>query len=278
VKHRAAVGPGAPGLDVPAAPLPARPRPEASQPVVDGTSASPTPGWWIAAAGASLLAFVLLLTVVVLTGGVIGVDTAVRAHIVSVRTPALTVAARLVTTLGSFPVVVAVAVLAAAVLRRRTRRLISSVVLLTAVVVTAALVYLCKIAVGRTRPGTDTLIGVPSLDYSFPSGHTTDGTLGYVLVALLLGATLRPPARRLLVVAAVLVAAAVGLTRIYLGYHWTTDVLAGWFLAGGVALTSSFAVQRFTGSALRDVPASDAGAPGSGRAGTTGPRRGGRSG
>jgi undecaprenyl-diphosphatase len=162
--------------------------------------------------------------------------------------------------LGSFPVVVAVAVLAAAVLWRRTHRLISSVVLLTAVVVTAALVYLCKIAVGRPRPGTDTLIGVPSSDYSFPSGHTTDGTIVYVLVALLLGVTLRPLARRLVVVAAVILAAAVGLTRVYLGYHWTTDVVAGWSLAAGVALTSSFAVQRFTGPtgpAPRNRPAAD---------------------
>lgn len=192
-----------------------------------------------------MLGFLLLLAAVVATGGVDPVDSTVMRWTSSVRLPALTVAARVVTTLGSFPVVVAVAVLAAALLWRRTRSLVFSTVLLTSVVVTAAVVYPFKIAVGRVRPSVDTLLGAPSPDYSFPSGHTTNGAGVYVLTALLLVATLQTAfRRRLLIVAAVLVAAAVGLTRIYLGCHWATDVLAGWFLAAAVVLTGTFLARR----------------------------------
>lgn len=191
-----------------------------------------------------VLGFALLLLVVLLTGGVDRVDAAVLRWTVSARDPLLTPVARALTVLGSVPVVLVAAVLAAGLLRRRTRGWTSSAVLLTAVVVTGAVVYLAKVAVGRARPSLDTLLGSPSLDYSFPSGHTTDGTVVYVLAAVLLGATLRTPARRrLLVGGAVLLGVVIGLTRVYLGYHWLTDVLAGWSLAAAVVLTASAVAQ-----------------------------------
>lgn len=220
----------------------------------------PTAGRWLLAAAGSLLGFLLLLVAVLVTGGVDSVDTALMRWTATVRVPAVTLVAHLVTTLGSVAVVVAVAVLAATLLWRRTRSLVAPTVLLTSVVVTGAVVYLCKVAVGRTRPSTDGLLGTPSLDYSFPSGHTTNGAVVYLLTALLLAATLRSAARRrLLVAGAVLVAVAVGLSRVYLGYHWGSDVLAGWFLAAAVVLTGAFLTRLLaspTGPALIQRPGS----------------------
>lgn len=60
---------------------------------------------------------------------------------------------------------------------------------------------------------------------SWPSRHTTSATLGAGLIAEILGG---PPAHR----AACLVAVAVGVSRLVLGVHWPTDVLAGWVFAG----------------------------------------------
>jgi membrane-associated phospholipid phosphatase len=215
------------------------------------------PGWWLAVAGAALLGFVLVLAVVVASGGVDRLDTAVLSRAPALRTPALTAAARWVTDLGSFPVVVGVALLVAAVLWRRTRDPLFSVVLLVSVVVTAAGVYLIKIAVGRARPPTTTLVGAPSWDYAFPSGHTANATVVFVLGALLLGATLRPVARRAVLAVAGAVAAAVGLTRVYLGYHWSTDVVAGWLLAAAVVLTAGFAARALTAGAGAGPPCHD---------------------
>lgn len=214
--------------------------------VTDVAPSQPAIGRLVAAA-VSLLGFLLLLVTVVVTGGVDPVDTAVMWWTGGVRTPPATLVAHLVTTLGSFPVVAAVAVLAAALLWRRTRSLVTPTVLLTSVVVTAAVVYLCKVAIARPRPPTDGLLGSPSLDSSFPSGHTTNGAVVYLLTALLLAATLRAAGRRLLLAGAVLVAVAVGLSRVYLGYHWATDVLSGWFLAAAVVLTASFLNELLTG-------------------------------
>lgn len=215
---------------------------------IDVAGPQPAAGRWLIAAGGSLLGFLLLLVAVLVTGGVDPVDTAVMRWTATVRVPPVTLVAQLVTTLGAVPVVVAVAVLAATLLWRRTRSLVAPTVLLTSVVVTGGVVYLCKVAVGRPRPSTDGLLGVPSLDYSFPSGHTTDGAVVYLLTALLLAATLRSATRRrLLVAGAVLVAVAVGLSRVYLGYHWGTDVLAGWFLATAVVLTGALLTRLLAG-------------------------------
>jgi len=121
------------------------------------------------------------------------------------------------------------------VLWRRTQSIGLSLVLPTAVVVTAGLVYLLKSAVSRARPPIDTLLGTPSTDFSFPSGHTTNGSVVYLLSALLMATTFeRLWQRRLLRVIGGLVGLAVGLTRVYLGFHWATDVIAGWLLAAAV--------------------------------------------
>jgi membrane-associated phospholipid phosphatase len=87
-----------------------------------------------------------------------------------------------------------------------------------------------------------TVIGSAQRDFSFPSGPTTNATLAYVLAALLLTAGMRRALwRRVTSASAVALAFLVGLSRIYLGYHWATDVLAGWLLATAVIAASYFA-------------------------------------
>lgn len=85
-----------------------------------------------------------------------------------------------------------------------------------------------KSAIGRHRPpAVDQLVTETSP--SFPSGHTLGSTAVVgVLAALVVLSPRGPVARGAAVAVAALFAVAIGLTRIYLGVHWTTDVLAGW--------------------------------------------------
>lgn len=66
---------------------------------------------------------------------------------------------------------------------------------------------------------------------SLPSGHTLGSTvvLGS-LSAIAFGLLRRPANRAALAIVIVVVIAAVGLSRLYLGVHWSTDVLTGWLL------------------------------------------------
>jgi membrane-associated phospholipid phosphatase len=89
--------------------------------------------------------------------------------------------------------------------------------------------------IGRARPPVADWAGAAG-GPSFPSGHTTAATLFAVCVAwaLMARARARWPRRAIWAVAA-LYAAVIGWSRIWLGVHWPTDVLAG--LLFGVAWT-----------------------------------------
>ncbi|TQJ90971.1 phosphatase PAP2 family protein [Streptomyces sp. SLBN-31] len=67
--------------------------------------------------------------------------------------------------------------------------------------------------------------------YAFPSGHTTTSALAAGLLCWAVTRRSRPDLARTTCVLAVCWAAAVGATRVYLGVHWTSDVLGGWLLA-----------------------------------------------
>ena len=70
----------------------------------------------------------------------------------------------------------------------------------------------------------------PAVNYSFPSGHAFVGTVFNGLLAAIL-CDLFPRRRAYIVAAAAALVLAIGFSRIYLGYHYPTDVLGGWLAA-----------------------------------------------
>jgi undecaprenyl-diphosphatase len=83
---------------------------------------------------------------------------------------------------------------------------------------------------GFDRPRPD-LVPHESIVYtaSFPSGHSMMAAVVYLtLGALLARMEPRPKTRIYVICVAVFLTIAVGISRVYLGVHWPTDVLAGW--------------------------------------------------
>ena len=93
-----------------------------------------------------------------------------------------------------------------------------------------ALGIVLKSGYGRPRPDVVThLVEVTSL--SFPSGHAMNSAVVYLTLATLLART--EPNERVrvyLLVVAISLALLVGVSRVYLGVHWPSDVVAGWCL------------------------------------------------
>lgn len=155
-------------------------------------------------------------------------------------------AARDVTALGGGPVLTLITVLAIGYLVT-CRRGWSALILAAATSGGAWLNSALKHAFMRERPAV-----VPHLmevsSASFPSAHAMNSAVVYVTLAMLLALTeRRAPVRSYLLGAALLLTMIVGITRVYLGVHWPSDVLAGWSIGiawAGAWTAAAIALQR----------------------------------
>lgn len=108
--------------------------------------------------------------------------------------------------------------------------------LVTATISGSILLLFLKSFFGRPRPQiVDHLVTVQSM--SFPSGHATNSALVYLTIAALASDVEPSSVGRIYIMAiAIIMTILVGLSRLYLGVHWPSDVAAGWALGAGWAL------------------------------------------
>ncbi len=212
-------------------------------------------------AAAALLAFAGLASEM-LEGETLGFD---RAVLLALRHPGapydpigprwMPEVARDVTGLGGNAILTFVTLAVAgylALLRKRAAALLVLVTVGGGVALSTAL----KLAFQRPRPD---LVphGAEVYTASFPSGHAMLSAVTYLtLAALLIQVQVQWRAKTYVLTLAILVTLLIGVSRVYLGVHWPTDVLAGWCIGGAWALLcwlAALALQR-----NRQVERSDA--------------------
>jgi undecaprenyl-diphosphatase len=180
--------------------------------------------------GAAIIASIgfVILAAVMRAGALDRLDRAVELaiHRLDARPPdlAMEAAAQLGANEVLLPVVAAVTALAI----RMRRRAVALILVIDTVVVIAAY-SLLKVMFSRERPRLFDKFELPT-GYSFPSGHAMSavGIYGVVAAALI---ALYPRARPPVIATAIALIALIGLSRIYLGVHWPSDVIGG-FLGG----------------------------------------------
>jgi undecaprenyl-diphosphatase len=140
----------------------------------------------------------------------------------------------------------ALAVVIALALRHR-RRAIALVLAVDAIAVIAAYSAL-KVMFSRERPRLFDKVALPT-SYSFPSGHAMSaiGIYGAMAAALI---ALYPRSRRLVIPPAIALIIAIGVSRVYLGVHWPSDVLGGWLAGVPLLVASVHLIHRPLGRSL----------------------------
>jgi len=173
------------------------------------------------------------------------------------RTSALVDGAKAITELGAAPLLALLAVAATAALWWRGQRVIVAVAPAIALGFAATIASVAKQMVGRARPPLSLRL-VSETEPSFPSGHATDSAAFYIALALVVAVFVwrRPLARVAVTVAGVLTTTAIGLSRLELGVHWPTDVLAGWALGTTAALVVVLGVAALSRAVPPTAPVS----------------------
>ena len=132
---------------------------------------------------------------------------------------------RVVTQLGSTPVIIAVCVVVSIIEYRRLPTRAVPAFLATVAVSQLALANLIKVVVGRDRPNVARLVSASG--FSFPSGHAAASAAVYAAIALVMGRRRSGRTKAVLAGVAGGITVAVAMSRVLLGAHWLTDVIAG---------------------------------------------------
>jgi undecaprenyl-diphosphatase len=151
-----------------------------------------------------------------------------------------------ITALGGVTVLSIVTAIAAGYLLA-VRKLATAAFLIAATVGGGVAGTLLKWAFARPRPDVvEHLVQVHTT--SFPSGHAMNSAVTYLTLGVLLARAEKDrPVRIYLLAVAISLTLVIGFTRVYLGVHWPSDVIAGWCVGAAWAVMCSFvarALQR----------------------------------
>jgi membrane protein DedA with SNARE-associated domain/membrane-associated phospholipid phosphatase len=192
----------------------------------------------IAVSGVGIFVFVLYITVLAGDLGPTPFDNSFLDLADRLRNDMLVDVAKVVSALGALPTIAGLVAATAALLAMR-RRGTEAIVLVLSLVLIYITVKVTKEAVDRPRP-SGSLVGTSGEAY--PSGHAAYAT-AWIACAIALTRRLRLVTSGTLVFVALAIAAAVGVSRIYLRAHWWSDVAGGWGLGAGIfALLAALAV------------------------------------
>lgn len=192
------------------------------------------------------VAFAALFDSVLEGDGIAALDRPVLRWLAAHRDGEMTVAMELLTSLGGPVVLPLIAAAGALLLSWRARSWTAAAVVALTATGSGVITLAGKHLVGRQRPALEYSVTGDG-GFSFPSGHALNSLAILGVLAVLLARTMHSWSRRVwTLTCAAVVIGLIGLSRLYLGVHWLTDVLAAWLL-GGLWLTTVIVVWQFAG-------------------------------
>lgn len=170
-------------------------------------------------------------------GGLISRDGATLAWFIDHRTDALITASRAISTLGSFTSLSLLGIALGLWLWRRGVHPLLTASPVASLCLAGIASTVAKALFDRPRPPIEVRAAHVTLA-AFPSGHATSAASLFVAVSAVVALAIvnRPRTQLLTLVIGAAAAGAVGISRLVLGVHWLSDVVAGWALGTAVAV------------------------------------------
>jgi len=188
----------------------------------------------------AVLTFVLLLALLLGWQHLRSLDEGIMTLVQEHRQPYLNSVAVIITRLGDFRTQLVAAIILIVLLgaMRQWRGMFFS---LGSLLGTAVANGTLKNLLARARPD---ILAEPLTTYSLPSGHSSASFAFFLTLGILVSRGQFPRVRLTWLAVAALPALTIATTRVYLGVHWPTDVLAGALLAGSFCALSLAVMQR----------------------------------
>jgi undecaprenyl-diphosphatase len=162
---------------------------------------------------------------------IVDFDSIVISAIQGLESPGLTSIMKFFTTIGSSPVVIVLSLFLLFFLYKVLHHRIELILFITALVGSVILNDLLKNLFHRTRPNLHRLIDISG--YSFPSGHAMTAFTVYGIIAFLLWRHISTKRGRiLLILFTVFMILMIGISRVYLGVHYPSDIIGGYLASG----------------------------------------------
>lgn len=178
------------------------------------------------------------------TGYLDGFDDAVRYRVYSIRSEKLTMFWKLITHTGDRDTVITLGVILLLIKSLRKKYGVKFVI---AALSSTALYQVMKYIFQRPRPDVALRL-IEESGYSFPSGHSMNCLVSYgILIYLLLKYCENRKLAKILSVGLGLIIILIGLSRVYVGVHFPTDVIGGWSLGIAVLVAMMYAFEKFDG-------------------------------
>lgn len=172
-----------------------------------------------------------LMAMIISGHDILAFDSVIIAFVQGLETPTLTAIMTFFTFIGSWKSIVVIALLVILflykVLDHRSELVLFSLVIIGAPILNKVL----KNFFERTRPDLHRLIEIGG--YSFPSGHAMNAMAVYGILTFLLWRHIPTRSgRALLLIVSMMMIFMIGISRVYLGVHYPSDIIAGYFASG----------------------------------------------
>lgn len=173
----------------------------------------------------SLIIFFIFITTLVISNKISFIDSSVYNFLISFKNDSLTNFFRFITKFSNVAFLVIFVLIVLLILRNK-----DAVFVIFNLIFLRLLNYVIKIIIKRDRPNILRLIKIG--EYSFPSGHAmiSMGVYGY-LIYLIYKKVKNPYIKYLGIIILSLLIILIGISRIYLGVHYFSDVVAGYTLS-----------------------------------------------
>ena len=158
--------------------------------------------------------------------GINSVNQPLLAWIIDNRNPQITSIMQIITEITNPYILVALAITISVIWAIKKREIIRPILFITALGISTISFTMVKLITENNRPPADSMILPLEIDFSFPSGHAISIFVGLLILGYLINSRRSSFGKNFIWITVTIIATVLtSASRLYLGYHWATDII-----------------------------------------------------